>query len=346
MMTVKLRNILALGVAAATCGWTTAALAASGSCGLSTTGVTNQVFYDPFNPSPITGANLQLPLTRFAQGSAKTQSVSFYLTQPLNAPAFQVLLGGTNVLYSEATWGTGTAKNSLTTGGAGVGSGSADTTGTPAVVSVNFGGASMPDTITVPLTVTVPAGLDLQNGLSIKFSIVYECKGTGSLSSVNTPSLLGDAIQMPVYVLNALQAYYAGEPLDFGQLQGVNTADAQARAPVAGHLHVASSGPYEVSLASSDPTNPFRMTYSGGSRTTIGQYIPYKVALLGQSVDNATPFTTVGCPRAGVTGGQDIAISATLEDGGVGKTPAAYSDTLTVTFTPKNFPSSTQASCS
>ena len=298
-------------------------------CGLASPigGVVPTQYYDPFNPNPISNQTVTLTLDRFVGSSVsqKTQQVDFYFTQPAGSPnGFQVLYQGNNVLYTAGGGGLGVGAPTLSTS-------NSSPTGT---IGFNFGAST--NSFSPTVTISIPPGLDLSNGLTLNMNIVYACNGTGShFDNIDptSPGVLTNALILPVAVLNALQAYYAGPALDFGQIGSVTLAQAPSHT-VSGLIHVASSGPYTVSLKSL-AANPYRMTYSGGSTSTSGQYVPYSVTLLGQTKDNASPtFTTVSCTRAGVLTGTNIGISATLEDGGIGKTVAPYQDNLEVTITP------------
>ncbi len=302
-------------------------------CGLASPsgGVVASLYYDPFSAVALSNQSVSLTLTRYTGSSTsqKTQQADFYFTQPSGSPAgIQILYQGNNVLYTAGAGGLGVGAPTLST------SGSAPT----GTIAFNFGANT--NTFSPTVTLSLPTGLDLANGLTFTFTLVYACNGTGANFAdvqASSPDILANALILPVSVLDALQAYYAGPALDFGSIGQVTSAQvlaAPATYTKTGYVHVASSGPYTVSVASTAP-NPYRMTYSGGSTSTAGQYIPYKITFLGQTRNNASPtFTTKNCTRAGVTSGSDLAISATLEDGGVGKLVGAYQDNLTVTITP------------
>ena len=205
-------------------------------------GVTGQaqapstVTYDPFSPNALQQINIPLTLTRFANGGAKTQSVSFVLIQPVGAPPYQILYNGQNVLYPENNTRGRPVIGSQTTG----------------QIFYSFGGASAPDQSTpFNLSVTIPANTDLSAGEPIRFDILYVCNGTGGLADVTTPRRLASAIQINVNVLSALQASYVGPALDFGDL-GTKTAEQVASdpGPRTGFVRVASSGPYSVRMTS------------------------------------------------------------------------------------------------
>lgn len=288
-------------------------------------------YYDPFNPTPMSNQSATLTLSRYigSQPGQKTQQVNFYFTQAAGTPpGFQLLYQGVNVLYTAGPGGLGVGAPALS-------SSNSAATGT---IGYNFGANT--DTFSPQVTLSVPAGLDLSNGLTVNFNIVYACNGTGSNFanvSPTSPESIANALILPVAVLDALQAYYAGPALDFGQVGQVTQAQIVASPSTysrTGYLHVASSGPYTVTIKST-AANAYRMTYPGGSTATGGQYIPYKITLLGQTRSNTDPnFVTTSCSRAGIISGANIALTATLEDGGIGKVVGSYQDNLEVTITP------------
>ena len=297
-------------------------------CGLGTNNVTATLYYDPFNPNPINQVSTTLPLSRYVGTSsgAKTQQVDFYFTQPNGSPAYVITSTdstASNLLYNEASPGSGPEASDLseTTQGAGT-------------LEVNFGGTAQPDAVGVPITITVPAGLDLVNGLTVSFGIVYECKGTGGLASEGTPQYIPNAVTLPLRVLSALQANYAGPAVDFGDVQGATASNyATYLAPVSGpgDVDVQSSGPYDVTVSSA---NNYVMTNgaSGAANT-----IQYSLKFLGQTLSpSSATFSAVHCERAGVIGGQQLPLRATLGEAANAKTVASYQDTLTITITPTN----------
>jgi len=276
--------------------------------------------YNPFAGSGFTQVPVTLTLTRYNADNGKTtRRVDFYISRPLGSPAgFDVRYQGSSVLYTQPT----THPLSL---------------GSPPSGTIfnDFGGNAKADSVSLALQVTVPPATDLTAGAPVTFDIVYICDGQGGLLSVSTPATLANAITVQINVLSALQASYAGPALNFGEVGSL--ADAQASTvTVAGVVRVASSGPYSVALAS---VNGYRMTYPGGNPATPSQAIKYSTHFLGQTVDSSTGgFSSVVCSRAG-TGGQNLPVSATLEEGGRAKTPSpSYQDTLTITVTPLTVP--------
>jgi spore coat protein U-like protein len=274
--------------------------------------------YNPFTGSQFYQALVTLNLRRYEGSNSRTTAlVDFYLTQPAGSPAFDVRYNGASVLYTEPT------QHAL--------SWLFPVDGT---VFHAFGASSAPDTVALPFVVTIPPGLDLEAGEPIVFDVVYVCLGSG-LNSVLTPATLRQAITININVLSALQASYVGPALDFGEIGGVNNTQAPSRT-VGGAIRVASTGPYSVTMNSA---NGYRMTFPGGNPDIANQSIRYSARLLGQIRDSGRlNFNLVTCSRAGVAG-QNLAVAATLQEGGQGKAPSPnYRDTLTVTVTPLAVP--------
>ncbi|HEX8192402.1 MAG TPA: hypothetical protein VF552_05830 [Allosphingosinicella sp.] len=318
MIPHKLIAGLALA-AAASFAWAAPA-AAQTACGV--TGRAQapaSVTYDPFSPNALQQISIPLTLTRYANGGAKTQSVSFILVQPPGGPRYQVVYNGSNVLYAD------NATSGLPVEGERAGQ-----------LFYRFGGASSPDvSTTFNLNVTIPANTDLSAGEPIRFDILYVCIGTGGLADVTTPTRLSAAIQINVNVLSALQASYVGPALDFGDVGTKTQAQvATDPGPRTGYVRVASSGPYSVRMTSQ---NGYRLTYPGGNPALPEQSLRYRATFVGQTRDAANPAAIERvCARAGLAAsGQLLPIQTTLLDGGVGRVAApTYQDTLTVTVTP------------
>lgn len=293
-----------------------ASAASAQNCGVTGTNSVSIGNYDPFSPTGISSVTTSVSLTRVTGGGGKkTQTVNFYFVRPNGSPAYEILYNGSNVVFEAPTY-AGAPTLDVN-----------NNTPVPGLVVYDFGGAAQPDTITQSFTVTVPAGADLTAGQPISFDIRYVCKGTGGLSDVNTATILPNAFSLNLTVLSALQASYVGPALDFGEIGDLTTLDvlaAPATYTETGNVRVASSGLYTVALTS---TNNFRL--SDGVDT-----INYSMDFLGQTRTNASPtFTTRNCARAGLTG-EYLPIDVTLLEGGDGKSPGSYSDTLNVTVTP------------
>jgi hypothetical protein len=310
-------------IAAGVMGTAGGALAAGGNppCGVTASNVVSIGDYNPFSPMPITNVPVNLTLYRKLNGSAKTQTVNFVMTQPPGSPDYQITYQGINVLYTTPVpAGQQPSINAQQ----------------PGQIYYNFGGAAQPDTVVLPVIVTIPAGVDLSAGDPIRFDILYVCNGTGQLSDVTVPSVLPNAVTLNLNVLSALQAYYAGPALDFGEIGEVplNVSGQPASVTTrSGYFGVKSSGPYDVSVTSE---NGYRMTFPGGNTSNPLQRVDYEMSLLGQTVYPGSPsFTPKRCTRAGVAVGQSLGITTKLREGGTGKMPAPnYRDILSVTFTP------------
>jgi spore coat protein U-like protein len=175
----------------------------------------------------------------------------------------------------------------------------------------------------------------LSNGLTVTFSIVYACNGTGShFDNVDptSPDVIQGALILPVKVLSALQASYAGPAMDFGNVQGADGGTFTTfHAPTTGTsvINVKSSGPYTVDLSSA---NSYLL------KDTSTDTIKYSLHFLGRDLTNASPsFATINCARAGVITPKQLPLKGTLSEAANAKAVASYSDTLTVTITPTNF---------
>jgi hypothetical protein len=309
---------------------------AASTCGVQTTTVTATIFYDPFSANSVTNVSAQIPITRFAATSnptesAKTQQVDFYFTQPTGSPAFQIKSSGVNTLYTQGSPGIG--------GGAPTLDANSPPSGT---IGLNFLGASQPDTINVPVTISLPAHLDLTNGMTVTFGLVYECKGTGGFPDVNSPTYLANAVTTPVSVLSALQAFYAGPAMDFGNIQGATALNFNTfKAPVSGVaiINVRSSGPYTVDLTSE---NQYELKW--GASSAAADTVKYQLHFLGRDLSNgSSSFATIQCVRAGISSLVQLPLRATLAEAAQGKTAAnTYLDVLTVVVTPVNIAGSQQ----
>ena len=77
------------------------------------------------------------------------------------------------------------------------------------------------------------------------------------------------------------------------------------------------------------------MTATGAPSGNAAERIAYRYELLDQELDSGRPnFTPVRCEASGVSG-ENIAMTATLTEGGLGKVPSpGYRDIITVTVTP------------
>jgi len=288
------------------------------------------ITYDPFSPGGLSQAIIPLVLQR-NRGilTGRTGEVSLVLVAPAGSPPMQITYQGQSVLYSEgATAGRPRGLDSRDNGA-----------GSAGEIRVKFGGLLASD-LSAPLNlrVSVPPGTDLSPGEPLYFDILYVCSGEGGMLSVSRPVRESRAIRLDVNTVSALQAYYAGSVLDFGEIGDLTTQQLQANpdrytTPSSNSLRVRSSGPYEVQVRSQ---NDFRLTFPGGSTGNPAETIRYSVRFLGQDISSNGAFGTRTCARAGVAGGSGVLpIRAKLLEGGSGKAPSSsYGDTVTITFTP------------
>lgn len=292
-------------------------------CGVnSSTTPTATFFYDPFNPSTINSIQpISVTLNGFQNGSAKTQKVDFYFTEANSVANLDIqTTGGVSILHQESS--PGANATAIFAGGG--------------FIEVNIAGAQ---TVTQSFQVKVPAGVDLSNGTTLTFGIVYTCTGNGNGHDFDqpNPTSLPGAITFPIKVLSALQANYAGPALDFGNVQGATSATFTSfNAPTIGTsvVNVKSSGPYTVDLASA---NNYLL------KDTSTDTIKYSLHFLGRDLTNAaSTFATINCARAGVITAKQLQLKGTLGEAANAKAVASYSDTLTVTITPTNFGGATQ----
>jgi hypothetical protein len=288
------------------------------------------ITYDPFSPAGLSEVTIPLVLRR-NRGllTGRTNEVSLVLTAPSGTPPLEVTYRGYRVLYAEgATAGRPRSLDSRDNGAGAAGE-----------IRYNFGNLFASDLSTpLNLRVTVPPGTDLSAGEPIVFDILYICSGEGGMLSVPVPLRDTAALRINVNTVSALQAYYAGAALDFGEIgeattAAVQTAPERYTTSAANTLRVRSSGPFEVRVRS---VNDFRLTYPGGNLADPAQTIRYSARFLGQEVTSNASFGTRTCARAGVGGEAGVLpLRATLEEGGAGKTPAPnYGDTISITFTP------------
>lgn len=312
--------------------WLTVAVQASAqSCGITGSGGSTLIQYDPFNPAGLQSVDIPLTLTRVtAGGGKKTQEAYFVLTKPAGSPAYQVQAtvpsGSTyfNVLYDA----NGVPANLPTIGN------------TNGQINVQFGGTAQPDTIDISLRVTVPANVNLIAGGTIDFGIRYVCKGTGGLNDVLTPTDRPAAVSINVNVRSALRASFVGTALDFGELAQVTDAQASTiTTSTANYVRVQSSGPYQVSLGvMSGDAQPYTLTPNSSSTSVTSQQIRYSVRFLGQtrSPTNTTAITQT-CARAGVGDAVEdrLQVQGKLIDGGSTKSISPnYTENLVVTISP------------
>ena len=288
------------------------------------------ITYDPFSPTGLSEVTVPLVLRR-NRGVilGRTNEVSLILTAPSGAPPLDITYQGYRVLYPEGS--TAGRPRSLTSKDNGAGA--------AGEIRYDFGNLFASDLSTaLNLRVTVPPGTDLSAGEPILLDMLYICSGEGGMQSVSVPTRETGAVRINVNTVSALQAYYAGSALDFGEIGDATTATVLA-APdryttsAANTLRVRSSGPFEVRVRSQ---NDFKLTFSGGNLADTAQTIRYSARFLGQDVTSNASFGTKTCARAGIAGeAGTLPLRATLKEGGSAKTPATnYADTISITFTP------------
>ena len=288
------------------------------------------ITYDPFSPTGLSEVTIPLVLRR-NRGLiiGRTNEVSLVLVAPSGTPPLDITYRGYRVLYPEgSTAGRPRALDSKDNGAGAAGE-----------IRYDFGSLFASDLSTaLNLRVSVPPGTDLSAGDPIILDMLYICSGENGMLSVPVPTRETGSIRINVNTVSALQAYYAGAALDFGEIGDVTTAQVQA-APdryttsTANALKVRSSGAYEVQVRSQ---NDFRLTFPGGNLGDAAQTIRYSARFLGQEVTSNASFGTRTCARAGVGGeAGTLPLRATLKEGGAAKTPATnYADIISITFTP------------
>jgi hypothetical protein len=180
----------------------------------------------------------------------------------------------------------------------------------------------------------MPAGANLSPGIvSARFDVKYLCDFALIASIRGTAQR---AFTLNSNVTSAVQASLVGVDPDFGEIGNLSDSDVSSAPPSKTQrrhfMRVASSGPYEVRVASQ---NQWRMTATGAPTSVPADRIRYRDELLGQTMDSTRPiFTPVSCRSSGITG-ENITLTATLTEGGQGKTVSSnYRDIVTITITP------------
>ena len=296
-------------------------------CGLTgTASAPINITYDPFKEGAAYQETIPLYLTRIKnpdKPAQKTQQVYFVMTKPDGTLANIEVLNqnGQNILYPLGSVPPGLpVANSNASG----------------QIWINFRGASQPDTLMYPITVKIPPFSNLQASQVISLGIRFLCDGTGGMTNVTTPADTASAITINVNVLSALQAYYSGGPMDFGDISDETNATAPGRSTITPQrfVNVRSSGAYTVAMTSQ---HDYRLTFDGSNMTDPAQRIPYRLRFLGQDMTTGNHFTTTACSYAGVpiAMADQLNITPTLLEGGKGKMVANYQDELTVTVTPQ-----------
>lgn len=338
---------IAVGLAVLLFGWANGALAQSATCGIMGSATATAATYDPFNPSGLAATTVTLNLSRInPPGGGKTAEVNFYLKSnstvtdgtiitPISGTGDANFTGfGLNIFYNFAATPPILQPTATTVPSA-----------ANRFLKIEFTGNNVAsDTVSVTFTVQLPANLNLNASTVLPFDAYYSCSTTGGGAPTDQTGSLPNAVSFPITVLSALQATFAGTALDFGEIGTVTNAQASTiNTGVNNYIRVQSSGAYEVKLQSA---NAFRLKHPTGSLANATERVAYQLKFLGVTRDNTTTpalngiALTQNCNRAGVgVAFEDrLDMLATLQEGGVGKTPGLtgnYSDTLTVTITPQ-----------
>ena len=187
---------------------------------------------------------------------------------------------------------------------------------------------------TFEMQLRIPAGTEIDPGMAInEFDVKYLCDYADGRSDKGTDN---HAFVIYFPVNNAVQASLTGSEPDFGEIGALSDTDVAGAPPSVTqrrhYLRVASTGPYQVDVVSQ---NGWRMTATGAPTGNTAERIAYRYDLLGQTLTGTRPnFTPVRCKASGVSG-ENIALTATLTEGGQDKVPSAnYRDIVTITVTP------------
>ena len=188
----------------------------------------------------------------------------------------------------------------------------------------------------VAMAIRIPAGTEIDPGLGT-FQAEFDVKFVCNHDDVRTTrgyNNRGFTITFPVSTV--VQASLVGAEPDFGEIGMLSDIDVAGAPPSTTqrrhYMRVASTGPYEVMVVSQ---NSWRMTATGAPSGNNAERIAYRYELLGQALDSGRPnFTPVHCKASGISG-ENISLTATLTEGGMGKVPSpVYRDIITITVTP------------
>jgi hypothetical protein len=180
----------------------------------------------------------------------------------------------------------------------------------------------------------IPAGTAIEPGVfEHVFDVKYLCDYLDGRSDRGT---VNRAFTVYLSVNGSVQASLVGTEPDFGEIGMLSNTDVAAGGPSVNlrrhYLRVAGTAPYSVDVSSQ---NGWRMTATGAPTGNAAERIAYRYELLGQEVDSIRPnFTPVRCQASGLAG-ENITMTATLTEGGLGKVPSpVYRDIITITITP------------
>lgn len=319
--------------------------AQAATCGISGSASATPAVYDPFNPTGLPTTNITLNLTRVNNsGGGDTRDVAFYLrSSQTGADGTQIvpisIAGSVSQTFSAPSLGLNIFYNTGQPSPQVTPTNTVQATSTNRIMKIDFTGNNAgSDTAQVTFQVTLPAGLDIRAIHSLAFDVYFGCYVQGGKDNgVQQTGSISNAIVFPINVLSALRTYYAGTALDFGEIGNITTASLGSSPVRTGggssnnYIFVQSSGAYTVDLSSQ---NGLYLKKAGG--TTNNDQVQYKLYFMGQTLTPGnTSFTQVSCQPATMTG-ERLPIEAELLEGGQGKNPSPlYSDTLTVTVTPR-----------
>ena len=328
---------------AALCGWAMPAHAAG--CGVTGSATSSAASYDPFNPAGLATTTITLNLTRInPPGTGTTSRVNFYLKSNDSSGDGTVIVP---VSVSGPVQASGTGRNVFVNAAATpptIAPSAMTPSGSNPFLQLDFTGSGAgSDNATVTFQVSLPPSANFTASTTLGFNVWFACKATGGkVGTFEQTGTLDNALTFPITVLSALQASYAGSALDFGEVGALAIATGQSgpTTPAGNYVRVQSSGPYAVTMASQ---NAFHLLHPSGTLTDPATTIRYHVRFLGALRDAGTSALpggvalsqTCACAGVGAAFEDHLPVSATLEEGGAGKTPSPrYSDILTVTVTP------------
>jgi hypothetical protein len=199
--------------------------------------------------------------------------------------------------------------------------------------------------LSVTLDLLPPSRMALAASAALAFDLYYSCDAGSPIVTVSA-----NALVVPIVILRAVQANYAGPAFDFGELGGISTSDVLAAASantITGRIRVSSSGRYRIDVASE---NGFRLLLTGGVSSRPEEAIAYQLHLADKemSYGTAPAGATICRDSSGTPIATDlIPLAVTLLEGGRGKVPssAPYADTLTITITPQASEVSSDTGC-
>jgi hypothetical protein len=201
-------------------------------------------------------------------------------------------------------------------------------------IDLAFSAADAVTSRTVEMQLRIPAGTAIEPGtFEHVFDVRYLCDYLDGRSDRGT---INRAFSIYLSVNGSVQASLVGTEPDFGEIGMLSDTDVAAAGPSVNlrrhYLRVAGTGPYSVDVSSQ---NGWRMTATGAPTGNAAERIAYRYELLGQQLDSSRPnFTQVRCQASGLAG-ENIAMTAILTQGGLGKVPSPnYRDIITISIAP------------